>query len=208
MLSSNGVPDTSVAFGSFVDNYISKLQSCFTDDLKDNIRQLSIHLKSAWVNGQNVFICGNGGSAGNAIHIANDFLYGAGACGSSPSLPGLRVEALTANPAVLTCLANDTGYENIFANQLKVKGQRNDLLIALSGSGKSQNIVNALKIAKDLSINSFAILAFDGGECKKLADTSIHFKTSDMQLAEDAQLIVGHLCMQWLSDNKPVKINS
>ena len=81
---------------------------------------------------RNVYICGNGGSAANAIHIANDFHYGIGACGPGSKLPGLRIEALPSNTGVITCLANDTGYENIYAHQLEVKSQKDDILIVLS----------------------------------------------------------------------------
>lgn len=163
---------------------------------------MAADLQEAWFNKRQVFICGNGGSAANALHIANDFHYGIGACGPEPKLPGLRVEALTANTGILTCLANDTGYENIYAHQLLVKANPSDLLIVLSGSGGSLNVVNALKTAHRLEMTSYAIVAFDGGECAKLADHLIHFPIKDMQIAEDTQLIVGHLCMQWLSTYK------
>ena len=76
----------------------------------------------------------------------------------------------------------------------------------LSGSGNSPNILKALKAAKKLNIKSFAILGFSGGLCKELVDTSIHFEINDMQVAEDTQLVVGHLCMQWLNKNKPVEL--
>ena len=69
----------------------------------EKIEFLAVSLKEAWENGNQVLLCGNGGSAGNAIHIANDLIYGAGACGQSPKVPGLNVEALTANSAVLYC---------------------------------------------------------------------------------------------------------
>ena len=108
--------------------------------------------------------------------MANDFHYGIGACGVPPKVPGLRVEALPANSGIITCLANDTGYENIYAHQLEVKSRPGDILIVLSGSGNSPNIVKALKIAKKLSLKSFAILAFTGGQSKEIADTTITFQ--------------------------------
>ena len=119
---------------------------------------------------------------------------------------GLKVEALTANSAVITCLGNDIGYDMIFSHQLLNKASEGDLLIALSGSGNSQNVVNALKKARDKGLISHAILAFNGGLCKDLADNPIHFPINDMQIAEDLQLIIGHLCMQWLSSNKPSQL--
>ena len=109
-------------------------------------------------------------------------------------------------PGVITCLANDTGYENIYAHQLEVKSQKGDLLIALSGSGNSPNITKALDTANKIGLKTFAILAFTGGKCKELASTVIHFEIDDMQIAEDTQLVVGHLCMQWLNSHKPDQI--
>lgn len=183
--------------------YLSQLNTIFTPDILVNVELFCKYLYDAWVNKRQVFLCGNGGSAANALHIANDLHYGIGACGPAPIIPGIRVEALPANPGIITCLANDTGYENIYANQLKVRANQDDILIALSGSGNSPNIVNAISAARDLQMKSVAILAFDGGQCRELADLAIHFPIDDMQIAEDTQLIVGHLCMQWLNLHKP-----
>jgi D-sedoheptulose 7-phosphate isomerase len=154
-------------------------------------------LRNAWRLGQTIYLCGNGGSAGNAIHLANDFLYGAGLGNGA----GLRVEALSANPAILTCLANDVGYDQIYAEQLKVKANAGDVLIVLSGSGNSDNVVRALEVGNAKGMRTFAILGFCGGRCKAIAHHAIHFDIDDMQVAEDLQLIVGHICMQWLQAN-------
>lgn len=147
-----------------------------------------------WMAGRQVFLCGNGGSGGNAIHLANDFLYGI----AKRTGGGLKVLSLTANAAVITCLANDVGYERIFSEQLAVQGQAGDLLIVLSGSGNSPNIIRVLEQAKAMGIKSCAILGYTGGRCKSLADHAIHFPVDDMQIAEDLQLVVGHMLMQWL----------
>ena len=184
-------------------NYLDQLNGCFSDAIIDQIEILAKDLLSAWVEGRNVYICGNGGSAANAMHLANDFHYGIGACGPGPKLPGLRVEALPANAGLITCLANDTGYENIYSHQIEVKGRPGDLLIVLSGSGNSGNVVKALETSKSMGLRSYAILAFSGGKCLDLVDVPIHFQIDDMQIAEDTQLVVGHLCMQWLNNNKP-----
>ncbi len=183
--------------------YLKQLVSCFSENVIKGIEKLSHDLLATWVEGRNVFICGNGGSAANAIHMANDLHYGIGACGPAPKISGLKVEALSANTGLITCLANDTGYENIYANQIEVKGSPKDLLIVLSGSGNSANVVKALEIANKLSLKTYAIVAFDGGKCLNLANVAIHVDVNDMQIAEDSQLIVGHLCMQWLNTNKP-----
>lgn len=152
-----------------------------------------------WREKRQVFFCGNGGSAGNAVHLANDFLYGI----AKKTGDGMRVHALSANSAVITCLANDIGYESIFSEQLAAQGQPGDLLIALSGSGNSPNILRAIEQAKNQGIKSYAVLGFSGGKCLNLADVAIHFPVDDMQISEDLQLIVGHMLMQWLYNNRP-----
>ena len=111
---------------------------------------------------------------------------------------GLRAEALPANQSVISCLANDIGYEEIFAEQIRVKCEQNDILIVLSGSGNSPNILRALEQANVLGMSTHAILGFDGGKAKALAGNVLHVKIDDMQIAEDAQVIIGHLMMQWL----------
>ena len=199
---------TNKAFTKSAFSYLERLQGCFNETNIKAIEHLSMQLRQAWVENRNVFICGNGGSAANAIHIANDLHYGIGACGPGKKLPGLRIEALSANTGIITCLANDTGYENIYAHQLEVKAQKGDILIVLSGSGNSPNIVKALEIANKININTFGVLAFAGGKCKRLVKTAIHFEIDDMQIAEDTQLVVGHLCMQWLNSHKPDQVQS
>ena len=186
--------------------YLNHLQGCFSTANLADIETLALALRQAWIDGRHVYICGNGGSAANAVHMANDLHFGIGACGPGAKVPGLRVEALPANAGVITCLANDTGYDNIYAHQLEVKGRPGDLLIVLSGSGNSTNVVQALETANALGLKTFAIVAYSGGRCRELAEVSIHFAIDDMQIAEDTQLIVGHLCMQWLRDNKPFKL--
>jgi D-sedoheptulose 7-phosphate isomerase len=182
-------------FNKYKQNLINILNQ---KNLEDDVHKLYKEIIFTWKNKKNFFICGNGGSAANAIHIANDFLYGAGVSNKK----GLRVEALTSNSAVLTCLANDIGYENIFSQQIKVKGEKNDLLLVLSGSGNSKNVINAIKEAKKLKLKTFAILGFDGGKCIKLADRSIHIKIDDMQICEDFQMILLNIIMQKLSKLK------
>jgi D-sedoheptulose 7-phosphate isomerase len=160
----------------------------------DSLAQLAAELKGCWRERRRVFIAGNGGSAGNAVHLANDFLY---AISKRPG-SGLCVEALPANPAVLTCLANDEGYDSIFSLQLAVQARAGDVLIVFSGSGNSPNILKALAEAKRIGLATYALLGYSGGAAKALADTTIHFEIDDMQIAEDMQLITGHMLVQWL----------
>lgn len=179
-------------------DYSRRLQEILQATDWSNVHQLAVALLKCWQHGRTVFLCGNGGSAGNAIHLANDFLYGV----AKKTGAGLRVMALPGNPAVITCLANDVGYDYIFSEQLAVHAQPGDLLIALSGSGNSGNIVKAIEQAKMMGVTSYAVLGFDGGKCKQIADLTIHFPVYDMQIAEDLQIIVGHMLMQWLYSNR------
>lgn len=175
-------------------DYSRRLQAVLASADWSGVHQLAQALLESWQQGRRVFLCGNGGSAGNAIHLANDFLYGT----AKKTGGGIRAIALPANTAILTCLANDIGYDYIFSEQLAVQAQKGDLLIALSGSGNSGNIVRALEQASAMGVKSFAILGFSGGKSLQLADSAIHFPVNDMQIAEDLQLIVGHMVMQWL----------
>jgi D-sedoheptulose 7-phosphate isomerase len=158
------------------------------------VERLAYELRDCWQTRRQVFFCGNGGSGGNANHLANDFLY---ALSKTPG-SGLRVHSLSANPSVITCLANDEGYDQVFALQLAVLAHKGDVLITFSGSGNSPNIVKALEEAKKIGMTSYAVLGFSGGKAKALADVPIHFDIDDMQISEDAQMIIGHMLMQWL----------
>ena len=191
--------DTIKDLESFCSGYADKLSGVLASSDWSSVGQLGKDMHECWLAGRQVFFCGNGGSAGNAIHLANDFLYGI----AKRTGGGLKVQALSANPAVMTCLANDVGYDYIYSEQLAVLAASGDLLVVLSGSGNSPNILRVLEQAKTMGVKSCAILGYSGGECKSLADLSIHFPIDDMQVAEDMQLVVGHMLMKWLYQNRP-----
>ena len=182
------------AINSEFSQYASRLSKVLEDYNWGEVGRLADSLHRIWLQKDKLFICGNGGSAANAAHFANDFLYGVGA----GKVPGIDVEALPSNFSVLTCLANDVGYESIFSCQLEAKGKPTDLLIVLSGSGNSLNVVAALEVAKTIGMETWAIVGYDGGESAKLADNSIHVAVEDMQMSEDFQSIIAHMCMQSL----------
>jgi D-sedoheptulose 7-phosphate isomerase len=188
------------AVAAFSD-YSRRLQAVLQTTDWSNVGSLAEELHDCWRSGRQVFLCGNGGSAGNAVHLANDFLYGISKTRGS----GLRVHALPANSAVLTCLANDEGYDAIFSLQLAVQAQPGDVLIVLSGSGNSPNILKALEQAKAMNLRTYAILGYTGGKAKAMAEVAIHFPVDDMQISEDMQLVAGHMIMQWLYKNQPAK---
>jgi len=185
-------------FSSFGRSYLQRLEWASRQIPLEVVEELAKALLDCWRNSRQFFIFGNGGSAGNAIHLANDYLYGiSGVAGNA-----LRVHVLPANSAVLTCLANDEGYEHVFAHQLAVLAKPGDLALALSGSGNSPNILRGLECCKERGVRSFALLGFSGGKAKALADVPIHIAIDDMQISEDLQLIVGHMLMQWLYEHR------
>ena len=112
---------------------------------------------------RNLFLCGNGGSAANANHLATDLVYGVGSRGK----PLFRAHSLAANPSVLTCLGNDTGYAQTFSRQLRALAQPWDVLVAFSGSGNSPNIIEALRTARRMKVLTIAFLGFSGGACPR-----------------------------------------
>jgi D-sedoheptulose 7-phosphate isomerase len=185
-------------FSTFGRDYLHRLNAAAQLVPLDAIEELAKVLLECWRDNRQVFIFGNGGSAGNAIHLANDYLYGiSGVAGNA-----LRVHALPANSAVVTCLANDEGYEHVFAHQLAVLAKQGDIALALSGSGNSLNILRGLESCKARGIRSFAVLGFSGGKAKAMVDVPIHVAVDDMQISEDLQLIIGHMLMQWLYEHR------
>jgi len=175
-------------------SYTQKLNDSLLKVSTDNVEIIYNLLKKCKINNKVLYFCGNGGSAGNANHLANDFIYGV----SKKTGSGFKVQSLSANSSVLTCLANDTGYENIFSEQIEVLGDEGDILVCLSGSGNSQNIINALKASKNKKMISISILGYDGGKALELSDYYVHLPIKDMQISEDFQLILFHYLMQKL----------
>jgi D-sedoheptulose 7-phosphate isomerase len=175
-------------------DYSSRLSAALQGFDWTPVERLAYELRDCWQSGRQLFLCGNGGSGGNANHLANDFLYAL----SKTKGSGLRVHSLSANPSTLTCLANDEGYDQVFSLQLAVLARAGDVLVVFSGSGNSPNIVKALEEAKTIGMTSYALLGYSGGTAKALSDVPIHFAIDDMQIAEDAQMVIGHMLMQWL----------
>lgn len=145
--------------------------------------------------GATVFFIGNGGSAATASHFANDLAIGT----DSYDKP-FRVVSLTDNQAIITAIANDFGYQDIFVRQLRVLGRPGDLLVGISASGNSPNLLSAFEYANSAGIKTVAITAFDGGKMKTIADEGIHVPTAPKEYgpAEDAHMMLDHLVGAYL----------
>jgi D-sedoheptulose 7-phosphate isomerase len=138
-----------------------------------------------------VFLIGNGGSASTASHFATDLGIGTLKTGYP-----VRVISLTDNAAVTTAISNDIDYESVFAQQIKVLGNPNDLLVLISASGNSKNLLSALKVSQEIGMMSFSLTGFDGGELRRLTkECNVHVpsKMGEYGLVEDAHLAICHI---------------
>lgn len=145
--------------------------------------------------GATVFFVGNGGSAATASHFANDL-----AIGTNTHERPFRAVSLADNNAVMTAISNDFGYEEVFTRQLRALGRPGDVLVAISASGNSPNLLSAIRYAKGAGIKTIAMTAFDGGKMKQEADECVHVPTLPKEYgpAEDIHLILNHLVGSYL----------
>ena len=144
-----------------------------------------------------IFVVGNGGAAATAITIATDL--GFDVLKKTKINKTFKIHSLNDNPSVITAIANDTGYENIFLNQLKIHFKTGDILVILSASGNSLNLIKATNWVKLKKGKVVGILGFDGGKLKKKCDFIIHIDTEKNEYGpvEDAQLIINHILAHW-----------
>ena len=141
-----------------------------------------------------IYVCGNGGSASTASHMANDFNKGI----SEYVQKKFRFNSLTDNVATMLSIANDISYDEMFRFQLQGRLRKDDLVIGISGSGNSMNVVNALTYAKEQGVQTVAVCGYGGGKIKEIADVVFHVNINNMQVVEDVHLILNHLLMNVL----------
>lgn len=184
--------------GEHSTGYINELTNILTKLSAAKINSLEQKITTLIGTDRTLFICGNGGSAATASHMACDL--GKTILGKQPRLNKnrLRVIALNDATATMTAWGNDEGYEYIFSEQLKSLGRAGDMLIVITGSGNSKNIIQILKVAKKLKIETFGLLGFEGGKAKDLVDESIIIKSSDYGYVEDTHHILVHLITGYL----------
>lgn len=142
----------------------------------------------------NIYIFGNGGSSATASHIQNDFNKGI----SEWTEKKFRFNCLSDNIATVMAIANDISFEEVFRFQLQGRLKKEDLIIAISGSGNSKNVVNAVEYAKQVGSKIISFTGFDGGKLKKLSDINLHVDINSMQITEDVHMTFDHLMMSIL----------
>ena len=180
---------------AFAKAYIDYLTQILNGINASEIGRFVTTLLDARDRGATIFFIGNGGSAATASHFANDL-----AIGTNSYEKPFRVISLTDNQAIITAIGNDFGYQDIFVRQLRILGKVGDVVVAISASGNSPNLLSALEYAKSAGIKSVAITAFDGGKMKMMADEGIHVPTAPKEYgpAEDAHMVLDHLVGAYL----------
>jgi len=176
----------------FWEQYTAQVREALDTINNPSIYALVLSLQQAREAGATVFTCGNGGSASAASHLAQDLSKGTIGGGH----PRLRAICLADSIPSVTAWANDVDYGCIFSEQLLTFGQPNDVLIAISGSGNSPNVLNAVIAANTLGMRTWGIVGFDGGELIDTAHRCVHVKCNDMGMVEAAHGVLFH----WLVD--------
>lgn len=158
----------------------------------DEINEAMNAIYETYKNGGTIYVCGNGGSASTASHMQNDFNKGI----SEYIDKKFNFYCLNDNISTIMAIANDIGYEEIFRFQLINKITPNDLLIGISGSGNSKNVLNAVQYAKEIGAKVVGMTGYTGGKLKEIADYVMHVDEMDMQIAEDIHMTFDHMIMK------------
>ncbi|MGO9529043.1 MAG: SIS domain-containing protein [Verrucomicrobiia bacterium] len=182
----------------FAKDYLSGLKDVLDRLPLKPIDEIIRVIEQARDEGRQIFVIGNGGSAATASHMMNDLCKGTlGHKGDAP-WPRLRVIALTDNVSLMTAWANDTDFNHIFSEPLKNLAQRGDVLVAISASGNSPNIIAAVEAAKQIGVTVLGLAGFTGGKLSKLADVSLVVPSDGYGPVEDIHMILDHIITSYL----------
>jgi phosphoheptose isomerase len=155
-------------------------------------------LLHAYTSGAGVFSCGNGGSAAIANHLQCDHVKGVRT--ATDLVP--RVMSLSASIELITAIANDLAYEDVFVYQLESQSGPGDVLMAVSSSGRSPNIVRALTWARDHGLGTIALTGFDGGQARAVAEVTIHVESENYGIVEDLHQAIMHALAQYIRQSR------
>lgn len=193
----------------YFDDYISTKDLLLKKIDQKILNKIIQEILNSIKNKRDFFSCGNGGSAATAEHLSCDFSKGS--C-TNTNL-NFKVFSLNSNVALMTAIANDISYDDVFSYQLNRYGKANDVLLAFSVSGTSKNIIKCTKIAKKKKIKIISFTGFNGGVLKKLSNYNINFPSNNFGIVEDCHLTIMHFISQYIrnlkfkNNNKIAKIN-
>ncbi len=191
------------AIKKIIEASVSTKQAILQDDtLLGTIQKVVDTITSAFKNGKRVYFCGNGGSAADAQHLAAEFsgrFY--------TDRKALPAEALHCNTSYLTAVANDYGYDAVFARMIDGIGQEGDVLVGLSTSGNSPNIINAFESARSKKMITVAFTGITGGQMKSLTDHLINIPSTDTPRIQESHIMVGHIICQFVEEKYFAPLN-
>jgi len=179
-----------------ISTYILQLQETLNQLPMHLINQVIDVLHQARMDGRQVFIMGNGGSASTATHFVCDLAKNT----RKEGLPHYRVIGLTDNMAIFSAYANDEGYENVFSQQLANLIKPGDIVIGISASGNSKNVLNAMEEAQKHNVTTIGFTGFDGGRLGQVVDINVHVKSNIIEHVEDTHLILEHMIIKAIKD--------
>lgn len=173
---------------AFIDEYFEKVAHTLKSLDRDALERFVDLILETHEHDGTLFFFGNGGSGANASHFCGDFIKGL----AHDPVKRFRAICLNDNLPALMAVANDISYDDIFVEQLKNFVKKGDLVIGLSGSGNSQNVVKALEYANSMGARTVALCGFTGGKIKHIATLAIHADINDMEVSEDLHLVIAH----------------
>lgn len=154
------------------------------------VQKASEEIISSFLQGGKLLACGNGGSAADAQHIVTELVIRLDSSDIRRALPAL---ALTTNTSLITAAGNDLGFDNIFTRQVEAFGQEGDVLLAISTSGNSANVIEAVRKASEIQLKTIGLLGFDGGKLKELVDFPLIVPGADTMRIQEIHIMVGHI---------------
>ena len=172
-----------------VEKYLSELASLLANLPRKPLADIAAAIKKTRMAKKHIYIFGNGGSAATASHMACDF----GKNTRMPSQPNMRVLTFNDNMPTLSAFANDEGYEVVFSEPLKSMADPGDLVIAISGSGNSPNVLNGVKAAHEMGLTTIGLTGFAGGKLKDLVDLCLIVPSNRIEQVEDLHMVIDHL---------------
>ena len=163
------------------------------DELPGEVQEISIKMAEAFKNGNKVMFCGNGGSAADSQHLATEFVVRLSSSLNRPALPGL---ALTTDTSMITACSNDYSFDDIFSRQIQALGKKGDILVGISTSGNSANIVKAFNECNKMGITNVLLSGKDGGLLKDIADYSLLVPSDNGMKIQEVHISLGHLLVE------------
>ena len=179
---------------AYLDQYVPEIATAYASIERSQLDRAAIILKAAFERDATIFCCGNGGSAAIANHMVCDYQKGI----STDTHYHPKIVSLSSNIELVTAVGNDIGYSDVFSFPLRLHARRGDVLLTISSSGNSENIVRVLAAASELRMGTIAMTGFTGGRCRGMADASIHVDSHNYGVVEDVHQSCMHILAQYI----------